>query len=243
MAKSDTIQGIRRDAPVLTAGLASADMMDLAGALKSVEDAGLKLLHFDVMDGRFCPLLTFGPGLVKAVRTDLFKDVHLMVLDPIDSLADYVQAGADLVVVNVESTTHIHRALQLLGQMENVNDPGRGILRGVALNPGTPLQVIAPLMDDLEIVTLLAVNPGCPGQSFIPAIEEKLGRLVAMIGESGRDILVGIDGGIRRDNIAEVASLGPDIIVAGSAVFKGDDPGGNAKSLIEAARRGRGAGR
>jgi len=243
MAKTDTIQSIRRDSPVLTAGVLSADMMNLAGAIRSVREAGVELLHFDVMDGRFCPLLTFGPGFVKAVKTTLLKDVHLMVLDPIDALADYVGAGADMVVINAETTRHIHRALQLLGEMENVNDPARGILRGVALCPGTPLEVISPLIDDLEVVFLLAVNPGWGGQSFIPATREKLARLIEMVRQSRRDILVGIDGGITRENIAEVASLGPNIIVAGSAVFKGDDPGGNAKSLIEAAHQGAGAGR
>jgi len=238
MSTTDTIRSLKRDAPLLTAGVASADLMNLGAALRSVEQAGVRLLHFDVMDGRFCPQLTFGPAFVKAVKTPLLKDVHLMIEEPIDTLADYVAAGADLVVVNVESTRHVHRALQALAGMENANDPARGILRGVCLNPGTPLAVLEPLMDDLEAVFLLAVNPGWGGQGFIPAVKQKLVRLVGRVRESGRDVLVGIDGGITAGNIAEIAALGPDLVVAGSAVFKGPDPGANAKALMTAARQG-----
>jgi len=237
MAAADTIRALRADAPHIAAGIASADLMNLAGAIRSVEEAGVRLLHFDVMDGRFCPALTFGPAFVKGVRTDLLKDVHLMVAEPEAVVADYVRAGADLVIVHVESTRHVHRCLQALDDMENVNDPARGILRGVALNPGTPLAAIEPLLEDLDVVCLLAVNPGWGGQGFIPAVKEKLARLVERA--RGRDMLVMIDGGITAANIAEVAALGPDLIVAGSAVFKGDDPGANAQALTDAARRGR----
>jgi len=238
MSRNDTIAQLHDTAPHITAGVASADVMNLGAAIRSVEQAGVRLLHFDVMDGRFCPALTFGPAFVKGVRTRLLKDVHLMIAEPEAVVADYVQAGADLVIVHVESTRHVHRCLQALGEMENVNDPARGVLRGVALNPGTPLEAAAPLMDDLDAVFLLAVNPGWGGQAFIPATRERLTRLADMVRRSGRDILVGIDGGITQVNIAEVAALGPDIIVAGSAVFKGDDPGANARALADAARRG-----
>ena len=241
MGTCETIRSLRRERPQLTAGVLSADVMHLASALESVRAAGARLLHFDVMDGRYCPLLTFGPGFIKAVKTDLLKDVHLMIEEPIESLADYVAAGADLVVVNIDSARHIHRALQALGAMTNANDPSRGILRGVALNPGTPLETLEPLMDDLEAVFLLAVNPGWGGQGFIPSVKDKLRRLVAMVRESGRETLVGIDGGVTLENIADVAALGPDIIVAGSALFKGPDPGASARALMAEARRGAGA--
>ncbi|MBN2583073.1 MAG: ribulose-phosphate 3-epimerase [Planctomycetes bacterium] len=240
MSKLDTLRNLRAARPLITAGVLSADMMHLDRQIESVRAAGVRLLHFDVMDGQFCPLLTFGPPMVKAVRTDLLKDVHLMVNDPLDKLADVVKAGADIVVVNIETTVHIHRALQALGGMENANDPERGILRGVALNPGTPLEVLGPLMDDLEVIFLLAVNPGWGGQGFIPSVKEKLSRLVTMVADSGRNILVGIDGGIVQENVAEIAALGPDLIVAGSAVFKGDDPGAHARRLADAARKAAG---
>ncbi|HOI54309.1 MAG TPA: ribulose-phosphate 3-epimerase [Phycisphaerae bacterium] len=236
MSKRDTLVCLRAARPLISAGVLSADMMHLDRQIASVRDAGIQLLHFDLMDGQFCPMLTFGPPMVKAVRTDLLKDVHLMVRDPLERLPEVVRAGADLVVVNVETTVHIHRALQMLGDMENANDPERGLLRGVALNPGTPLGVLEPLMDDLEVIFLLAVNPGWGGQGFIPSVRGKLSRLVGLVRDAGREILVGIDGGIVQENVAEVAALGPDLIVAGSAVFRGDDPGAHARRLSEAAR-------
>lgn len=236
MPAIDTIRRLRREAPLLTVGVASADVMNLAAALRPVEEAGMRLLHFDVMDGRFCPQLTFGPAMVKGVKTKLLKDVHLMIAEPETTVAEYVKAGADIVVVNLESTRHVHRVLQVVGQMDSANDPSRGVLRGVALNPGTPLGAIEPLMDELDLVVLLAVNPGWGGQGFIAATAGKLRRLVELVRQSGRQVLVGIDGGITQENIAEVAALGPDLIVAGSAVFKGNDPGGNCRRLMDAAR-------
>ena len=233
----NTFEFLRENSPLVSVGVLSADMMNLARELELVESAGVKMLHFDVMDGRFCPSLTFGPAFVKAVKTDLLKDVHLMIEHPLDKLESFVAAGADIVTVNIESTRHIHRAMQMLGQMENVNDPARGICRGVVLNPGTPLEAVEPILDDLEIVLLLAVNPGWGGQSFIPSAEGKLAGLVEMVrrsGRSGKDIIVGIDGGIKKDNIARVAGMGAEIIVTGSAVFDGKDPQANAKFMIQA---------
>lgn len=230
MERPAILAQLRSQAPLITVGVLSADMMLLRSELDSIEAAGVKLLHFDVMDGRFCPPLTFGPVFVKAIRTDMLKDVHLMVEKPLDKIEAFVAAGADIVTINVESTRHIHRALQMLGQMENANDPARGIVRGVVLNPGTPLETIRPLMDDLDIVFLLAVNPGWGGQKFIPATEAKLSRLIDMVAQSGRDILVGIDGGINKGNIAEVAKMGAEVIVTGSAVFDGKAPAESAKN-------------
>jgi ribulose-phosphate 3-epimerase len=237
----ETVRALRRQAPLITAGVLSADVMNLGAAVESVRAAGVKMLHFDVMDGRYCPLLTFGAGFVKGVKTDLLKDVHLMIEDPIPLLGDYVAAGADMVVVNLDTTRHIHRALQALGGMANANDPSRGLLRGVALNPGTPLEAAGPLMEELEVVFLLAVNPGWGGQALVPATRDRLRRLAAMVRESGREILLGLDGGVTAENIGEIAGLGAELIVAGSAVFKGGDAGANARKLMAEARRGAGA--
>jgi len=236
MSGDNIIRRLRETCPLITVGVLTADMMNLGGELELIENAGVKSLHFDIMDGRFCPSLTFGPAFVKAVKTNMLKDVHLMIEEPIDKLEGFVTAGADIITLNLETTRHIHRALQMLGTMENVNDPDRGVSRGIVLNPGTPIESIRPLLDDLEIVFLLTVNPGWGGQEFIPASEGKLSRLREMITKSGRDILIGVDGGIKKNNIAAVAAMGVDIIVTGSAVFDGKDPAGNAKSMIEAVR-------
>lgn len=225
---------LRKGSPLISVGILTADLMSLGSEIKLMEEAGVKLLHVDVMDGCFCPMMTVGPVLIKAMKTPLLKDVHLLIDEPLDKLESYVAAGADMITVHVESCRHIHRALQALGDMTNANDPQRGILRGIALNPGTPLDVINPLIDELEMVFLLAVNPGWSGQEFIPSTQLRFRQLQEMIRDSGKDILVGIDGGITRNNIADVARMEADIIVTGSAVFDGKTPLENAKFMIRA---------
>jgi len=219
--------------PLLSVGLLTADLMSLGSELKLIENTGVKLLHVDVMDGCFCPMMTVGPVFIKAVKTPLFKDIHLMIDEPLNKLESYVAAGADMLTVHVESSRHIHRVLQALGKMTNANEPARGILRGIALNPGTPLEVITPLMDELEMVFLLGVNPGWSGQKFIPSTRSRLGRLKQMVRDAKKNILVGVDGGITRNNIVDVAQMEADIIVAGSAVFDGKAPAENAKFMLE----------
>ena len=232
MSSSTLVQELKSASPLLSVGMLTADLMSLGSELELIENAGVKIVHFDVMDGCFCPMMTLGPPLIKAVKTPMLKDVHLMIEEPLGKVEAYVSAGADIITVHVESGRHIHRVLQELGKMTNVNDPERGILRGVALNPGTPIDVVAPLLDEVEMVFLLAVNPGWGGQKFIPFTKEKLVRLKEMIDGADRDILIGLDGGVTRDNVSDIASLGPDIIVTGSAVFDGKTPGENAKYMI-----------
>jgi ribulose-phosphate 3-epimerase len=226
------IEQIREAAPLISVGIITADLMSLGSELKLMEDAGVKLLHFDVMDGCFCPMMTVGPGFIKAVKTPLLKDVHLMINEPLDKFESYVAAGADMITVHVESCRHVHRVLQKLGEATNANDAGRGILRGIALNPGTPLEAVTPLLDELEMVFLLAVNPGWSGQKFIPSTQSRLTRLRQMIRDAKKDILVGVDGGITHENIADAARMNADIIVTGSAVFDGKAPLENAKFII-----------
>jgi ribulose-phosphate 3-epimerase len=186
------------------------------------------------MDGCFCPMLTIGPPIVKAVKTRLLKDVHLMITDPRAKLADFVEAGADIVSVHVEADRYVHRALQELGGMENANDAKRGLVRGLAVNPGTQVEAVEPMLDEVEFVMLLAVHPGWSGQSFGAETPRRLERLRRLVEASGNEILVGVDGGITRENVGEVAKLGPDLMVAGSAVFDGKDPVGNARYMLEA---------
>jgi len=170
--------------------------------------------------------------LIKAVKTSMLKDVHLMIHDPLPKLESYVTAGADMLTVHVESCAHPHRVLQAIGQM-TVAGCGRPV-RGLALNPGTPLNVIEPLIDELEMVFLLAVNPGWGGQKFISSTGQKVEKLIELIRKSGKDILVGLDGGITRENIAEVARMGADIVVTGSAVFEGRNVVENAHYMLDA---------
>ena len=210
--------------------------MALGADLARLDGTGVALLHFDVMDGCFTPMMTFGPPLVKAVRTPLLKDVHLMIDEPLEKLGDYVAGGADVVTVHAESCTHIHRVLQRLGTMENANDPARGIVRGLALNPGTPLAVLEPLLDELDLVHLLAINPGWGGQKFLPATMGRIADVRRLLVRAGRRILLGVDGGITRENVGTLAGSGVDLVVTGSAVFDGKAPAENARAMLAALR-------
>jgi ribulose-phosphate 3-epimerase len=139
--------------------------------------------------------------------------------------------------VHVEADLHIHRVLQSLGKMVNANDPARGLIRGVALNPGTPLETLEPLLEEVEMVVLLAVNPGWGGQSFISSTFARIEKVRRLLEERGKEILLGVDGGVTRTNIAEIAAAGADIIVTGSAVFDGKSPEENARFMLETLKR------
>jgi ribulose-phosphate 3-epimerase len=222
----------------LTIGINTADLGHLADEVRVLEDARAEIVHIDVMDGVFCPMTTVGPPFIKAIRTPLLKDAHLMIVDPIDKVADYVAAGADIITFQVESTRHPHRVLQLLGKAENANDSARGIIRGVAVNPGTPVSALEPLLDELEYVLILAVNPGWGGQKFIESTQRRLAEAAQMIRRSGRQILLGADGGVTRENLSRIASMGPNVIVTGSAVFDGKTPADNARFMLDQVRGG-----
>jgi ribulose-phosphate 3-epimerase len=236
MADSTTLQSLKQLSPTVSVGIITADLLSLGSELSLLERSGVKLVHIDVMDGCFCPMMTVGPPFIKALKTPLLKDVHLMIADPLEKIADYVAAGADIITFHPEGCTHPHRVLQQMRNMTNANDPARGLLRGVSLNPGTPLQVLEPLLGELELILLLAVNPGWGGQKFIPSTLNRIARAKQLIAASDREILLAVDGGITRSNIAEVARTGADIIVTGSAVFDGKAAGENARFMLEAVK-------
>ena len=224
--------------PVVSVGLLTADLLSLGSELSVLERAGIGVAHVDVMDGVFTPVMTVGPPFVKALRTPLLKDVHLMIRDPLATISDYVAAGADMITVHQESCTHIHRVLQALGTMTHAADPALGIVRGVALNPGTPLETIEPLLPEMDMLLLLAVNPGWGGQKFIPATFDRMARAKAMIAASGRQVVLGVDGGVTRQNVGAIVSAGAELVVTGSAVFDGKAAAANAAFMLDAAGRG-----
>ncbi len=236
--ETEALRRLRELCPTVSVGVLTADLMNLGGELSIIEKEGVKLLHIDVMDGCFCPMMTVGPPFIKGIRTGLLKDVHLMIDEPVGKIPDYVAAGADIITVHVESTRHIHRAVQQLAGAKNVNDPSRGVLRGVALNPGTPIETLAPLLSEIEMVVLLAINPGWSGQKLAPEFCERVLSLRRLLHEAERpDILVTVDGGVTRENIAMVNGFGADIIVTGSAVFDGKAVAENARFMLEALKR------
>ncbi len=236
MADQPILKLVRDSSPTISVGIITANLLSLGTELRVLEDSGVKLVHIDVMDGCFCPMMTVGPPFIKALKTPLLKDAHLMIDEPLEKVADYAAAGADIITVHPEACSHPHRVLQFMRGLTNANDPARGIVRGVALNPGTPLEVLEPLLDEAEFILLLAVNPGWGGQKYIPQTSPRIAQTKRMIADSGRDILVGVDGGITKTNIVEVAKTGADLIVTGSAVFDGKAAPENARFMLEAVK-------
>lgn len=222
------LEKLKTLSPTISVGMLTADLLNLGSEIKVLEDSGVSVLHFDIMDGCFCPMMTVGPPIVKAAKTSMLKDVHLMIDEPIDKLDAYISAGADILSFAIENCSDPLAALTKLGEQENANDASRGIVRGISINPDTPIDDIAHLLPELEMVVVLTVTPGLSGQSFNPATEERVKQIKSM-----RDVLICIDGGVKMNNIAEIPQMGADLIVTGSAVFDGHDASANAKAMLE----------
>jgi ribulose-phosphate 3-epimerase len=221
--------------PRLTVGMLTADLGALNDQLALVAGEGVELVHIDVMDGVFCPMLTLGAPVVQAMRTPMLRDVHLMVEDPLAKVGAFVAAGADLVTFHLEGAAQPRRVLTSLADAVNVNDPERGLIRGVAITPSTPVGAIEPLLGDLEYVLILAVDPGWGGQGFAPSTPDRVAQARELIEASGRTILLGIDGGVTKANIGQVLALRADIVVTGSAVFDGKAVAQNARFMLDQA--------
>jgi ribulose-phosphate 3-epimerase len=197
----------------LSPSILAADFANLQQAIETIENAGATFVHIDVMDGNFVPNITLGAPIAKALRKHIkgVMDVHLMIARPDDYLEDFKEAGTDILTVHYEATVHIHRTIQRIHEL--------GMKAGVSLNPGTPVSVLEPIIEDLDMVLIMSVNPGFGGQKYIPYSTKKIMQVKELAKECGKELLIQVDGGVDLHNVEEVIEAGANVIVAGSAVF------------------------
>ena len=216
---------------ILAPSLLAANFANLEKELSDIKAGGAKYLHIDVMDGSFVPSISFGMPVIESIRkiTDLVFDVHLMIDSPERYIDEFAKCGADIITVHAESTKHLSRVIQAIKE--------KGVKVGVSVNPATPLSVLEYVLEDIDMVLVMSVNPGFGGQKYIPNITGKIQALRKIINEKGLNVDIEVDGGVKVQNVEEVLGAGANVIVAGSAVF-GDATLENTKAFMQILNKG-----
>lgn len=221
------------DLPVLAPSILAADFSKLGEQIKQCTDEGIQWIHCDIMDGHFVPNISYGSGVVGTVREiapEVFLDVHLMIENPDHFIDDFADSGSDLISVHYEACPHLHRTIQ--------NIKNNGCMAGVVVNPATDIDLLKPILPDVDLVLIMSVNPGFGGQSFIESSYQKVRRLYQLREQLQLSFLIEIDGGVGNQNAQKLVSSGVDVLVAGSSVFKTDDIPERIASLLKSARAG-----
>lgn len=216
--------------PLIAPSVLSANFLDLGTDIDMINNSEADWFHLDVMDGRFVPNISFGLPVIKAMKKKAQKpfDVHLMIEEPEKYFQEFKDAGADILTVHYEASTHLHRNLQAIKAL--------GMKAGVSLNPHTPVQLLEDVINDIDLVLIMSVNPGFGGQKFIPQAIEKVRKLKRLIFDSNSDAMIEIDGGVTIENAPELVAAGVDVLVAGNTVFSSPDPAETIKKLKQAGK-------
>lgn len=221
------------DLPVVAPSILAADFSKLGEQIQICTAEGIKWIHCDIMDGHFVPNISYGAGVVETVRKiapEVFLDVHLMIEEPDHFIDDFADAGADLISVHYETCPHLHRSI------ENIKN--NGCMAGVVINPATSVDLLVPILSEIDLVLIMSVNPGFGGQSFISSSYQKIKHICRIRRELGFSFLIEVDGGVKTENAKKLVSNGVDVLVAGSSIFNADDIPKRIATLLKAARSG-----